>query len=470
MTRILVVDDEQSMRDFLTIFLRKEGYDVRVAEDGQKALLALSAEEVDLVISDVRMSQMDGMRLLREVKGRYPNVEVIVMTAFSSTADAIGAMKDGAYDYITKPFKLDEVAAIIRRALEARRIKTECQDLRQALKGAARIQSIVGTSPAMTRVYELIRKVADTRTTVLITGESGTGKELVARALHFNSRRDAQPFITINCGAIPAELMESEIFGHVKGSFTGAVRDKEGLFVAAGGGTLFLDEVGELPLALQVKLLRALQERRITPIGGTSEIEVDTRVIAATNRDMAAEVRAGRFREDLFYRLNVIQIALPPLRERRDDIPLLVKHFVERACHEAQRPVISVSEAAMLILLAHDYPGNVRELGNLIERAVTLESAEQIRPHSLPRALLERYVAEPVEAAPKAPERLDFSHPQDLDELLAAQERRYLEQALEHAHGNKTEAAKLLGLTLRSMRYRLIKLGLETQAEGEDVS
>jgi len=463
MARILVVDDEQSMRDFLAIFLRKQGLEVECAEDGQEALDLLGKTSFDLVISDVKMSPMDGITLLKKAKPKYPRLEFLVMTAFSSTADAILAMKDGAYDYITKPFKLDEVKKIIDRALEKRR-QSQAREVPLEKPQGMDFSNIIGQSAAMEPLFERITKVAQTKTTILITGESGTGKELVARAIHNNSHRSTKPFVTINCGAIPAELMESEMFGHVKGSFTGAIKDKDGLFTVAAEGTLFLDEISEMPMHLQVKLLRALQERKITPVGSTEEIDVNTRVIAATNRTLSEEITNGRFREDLFYRLNIIQIRTPPLRERKDDIPLLVKHFIKRACKDMDKDPMQISGAALMIMMSYDYPGNVRELSNLIERAVALETTDQIRPDSLPNNILERYVTFPESAEPTK-EIIDFSQPINLDEILAEKELDIITRAIEHTNGNKTEAARLLGMTFRSLRYRLKKLGVESDQE-----
>ena len=465
---ILVVDDERSMRDFLSIFLKKKGYEVTCVGSGEEALQQMENQLPDLVISDIRMPGMDGMSLLREAKKRKFPCEFIVITAFSNTADAIVAMNEGAYDYINKPFKLDEIEITIKRALEKRSIEDENLKLKQELSKRHPHSNIIGKSDAITRIFDLINQVADTKTTILIAGESGTGKELVARAVHETSSRHNEPFVTINCGAIPAELMESELFGHVKGSFTGAIRDKEGLFTAASNGTLFLDEVSELPLPLQVKLLRALQERKVQPVGGTVEIPIDTRVIAATNRDLLEAVNNNRFREDLYYRLNVIQIKLPPLRERKDDIPLLAQHFIERFCKESGRKQLRISEAAMMILQSHRFPGNVRELSNLIERAVALETMEQIRPQSLPSALLEQHINKPQEIGTHSHDaKIDIGKGVNLDEILDSRERELIGKALDYTSGVKKDAARLLGISFRSLRYRLKKLGMEDDSTGE---
>jgi len=378
----------------------------------------------------------------------------------------VRAMEDGAYDYLTKPFQLEDVKATILRALEKRELSRDKRHLRQELKWQADLSSIVGQSAPMAAVFEMIAKAAPTRSTILITGESGTGKELVARAVHGNSPRAREPFITVNCGAIPSELMESELFGYMRGSFTGATRDKPGLFLAASGGSIFLDEVAELPLPLQVKLLRTMQERRILPVGGTREIETDARVIAATNRDLAQEVAAGRFREDLYYRLNVIQIRMPPLRERKEDLPLLVQHLVKRACDDLGREPMRVSLAAMMILQNHDFPGNVRELSNILERAVALEATDQIRPQSLPPALLERGLEAPPQTTPE-PGLPDISQGIDLDALLERREHELIAEALRITGGIKTDAARLLGISFRSLRYRLKKLGID-EDDSED--
>ncbi len=470
MAVILVVDDEQSMRDFLTIFLRKEGHETLTAANGVEAMEHLrNREEIDLIISDVRMSQMDGMQLLEEVKRKHPPVEVIVMTAYSSTTDAIVAMKAGAYDYITKPFKLEEIKGTIQKALENRKRRRDGGGTKDAPGEAPRASNMIGVSKPMREIFRLIHQIANSKATILITGESGTGKELVARAIHSDSKRADRPFVSINCGAIPAELMESELFGHVKGSFTGAVRDKEGLFETASGGTLFLDEIAELPMKLQVKLLRALQERRVLPVGGTQEVEVDVRVISATNRSLKEEVAENRFREDLFYRLNVIPIRIPPLRDRKEDIPLLIEHFLGKFGKEHGRNVMHVSEAAMMILQGYDYPGNVRELINIIERSVALEETGQIRPQSLPVSLLDPYTGEQAtDRARFAEPALNWERGIRLDAILEEKERDLIARALEHTEGVKTEAAKKLGITFRSLRYRLKKLGMDDEKGQEE--
>jgi two-component system response regulator PilR (NtrC family) len=450
--RILVVDDERSMQEFLEIFLRREGFDVATAGDVDAALVAVEADDFDLVITDIQMPGRSGLDLLRELRERAPETVVIVITAFASTDTAIAAMKEGAYDYITKPFKVDEIRLIIEKALEKKLLSRENRRLRTQLRSAQRHKTIIGSSEPIQRIFELIAQVADTKTNVLICGESGTGKELVARDIHLQSERRDAPFVAINCGAIPENLLESELFGHVKGSFTGALQNKEGLFETADGGTLFLDEIGELSAPLQVKILRVIQEKTIRRVGGTNDSRVDVRILSATNRNLAQEVAAGRFREDLYYRLNVIQIWMPPLRERRADIPLLVSHFAEKFSKDLGRSVGVVGDDLIARLMEYDYPGNVRELENIIERAVALSRDGRLTIESLPQGLGSRAAAE----APLLP-----AGGLDLDEVLATYERSLLTRALEQSNGVKKRAAQLLGISFRSFRYRLEKLGLE---------
>jgi len=465
---ILVVDDEQSMRDFLAIYLRRTGHQVTVATNASEALDRLRAAPFDLVVTDLRMpGELDGLGILRAIKGgtvHHADVavdpEVIVMTAYASTATALSAMKQGAYDYLTKPFKLDEIEAVINRALEKRALVAENLTLRDRVAGRARLGHLVGKSRAMQQLFELIGKIHSTRTSVLITGESGTGKELVARALHTEGSRGALPFIAVNCGAIPEALMESELFGHKRGAFTGAIADKRGLFQEADTGTLFLDEIGELSLGLQVKLLRALQERKIKPVGETEEFEVDVRVIAATNRDLEADVAAGSFRADLYYRLNVIEVRIPPLRLRREDIPLLAEHFLRRFSIE-QRRVTQLTPDAMRKLEAFDFPGNVRELENVIERAVALTSGPLIGASDLPDPKSSSKPA--VVAASELP-----TDGIDLDQLLGEFERMWVTRALDQTGGVRKRAATLLGISFRSLRYRLQKLGIDKGGDKEE--
>src|SRR5512133_2383996 len=441
MASVLVVDDERSMREFLEILLRKHGHEVCVAGDVAAALARVADGDLDLVMTDLRLGDGTGLDVLRAVKERAPAVEVIVVTAFATTENAIQAMKLGAYDYVLKPFKVDELKLVVEKALERRALVSENRVLRHRVAPRLGPAEILGRSAAIEEVRALVEKVGPTRTTVLVTGESGTGKEVVARAIHDRGERRDQPFVAINCGAIPEGLIESELFGHEKGSFTGATDTKPGLFEVAGSGTLFLDEVAELPPQLQVKLLRALQERRIRRVGGKADIAVDARIVAATNRDLQEEVAAGRFREDLFYRLNVIQIRMPPLRARRDDIPAFLGHFLARFAVEAGKGELRLSGDAERRLGEYDYPGNVRELANVVERAVTLADGPEIGVADLPPALRAPAAAAASPAATRA-ELPDAG--MDLQAHLDEIERRLLEQALARAGGVKTSAARLL--------------------------
>ena len=455
MARILVVDDELSMREFLQILLAKDGHAVVTAGGVDEALTRFREDEPDLVLTDLRMGRQSGVDLLRAVKAESPRVEVVIMTAFATVENAVEAMQQGAFTYILKPFKVEHLRLEVEKALGHRALLAENRVLRHQV-GARRAsgEGILGNSPAIVEVRKLVEKIAPTRTTVLLTGESGTGKEVVARAIHARGDRADHPFVAINCGAIPEGLIESELFGHVKGSFTGAIGEKAGLFEVAGQGTVFLDEVGELPLPVQVKLLRALQERRARRVGGSADVPFSARVIAATNRDLEAEVRAGRFREDLFYRLNVIQLRLPPLRERREDIPGFLDNFLERTAAELGRaPPPTFSPAALELLVGWRWPGNVRELANVVERVVTLSDGPVIGPETLPPAVRG---AEPAGTASVEIANAGY----DLQAHLDALERRALEKALERTGGNKTEAARLLALTFRSFRYRLAKYGI----------
>lgn len=454
--RILVVDDEESIREFLEIMLRKEGYEITCAEDGQKALDLIKKKSFDLVISDLQMPNMSGLELLKQVKDIYPDMLYMMITAFGTTETAVEAMKLGAYDYLTKPFKIDEVRINIANALRSLNLEVENRTLKKELKAEYSFQNLVGNSESMHRIYEMIRRVSQTPTNVLITGESGTGKEMVAKAIHYNGPLKDQPFVTVNCGAIPESLMESEMFGHKKGSFTGAVADKSGLFEVADGGSLFLDEVGELPLTIQVKLLRAIQERVIRRVGATDDTKVDVRIIAATNRNLEDMVKKGEFRQDLFYRLNVINIKTPSLRERSDDIPLLAGHFLKKYNDRLGKNIGGISADAMELLKRYDYPGNVRELENIIERTVALESGATILPESLP----------PFVNTPSGRKLASSNEIQvtadglDLDRIMGQIEKELLIKAIHTAGGVKKKAAKLLNITFRSMRYRVEKYSL----------
>ncbi|GAB6081219.1 sigma-54 dependent transcriptional regulator [Desulfuromonas carbonis] len=446
------------MREFLGIMLGREGYRVDTAADGVQALAYLQHTPCDLVISDINMPRLGGIELLARIKEKWPETVVIMITAFSSTDEAVEAMKQGAYDYITKPFKNEEIRLIIKNALERRSLRQENQQLKKELGQRYSFAGLIGKSREMQLIYDLIEKVAASRANVLISGESGTGKELVARAIHHQSERRERPFVPINCGAIPENLLESELFGHEKGAFTGATQQKLGLFEVADGGTLFLDEIGELPQMMQVKLLRVLQERELRRVGGTRNIPVDVRLVAASNKDLASEVARGAFREDLFYRINVIPLHLPPLRERRGDIPLLLEHFYRQL---TGRETLRVTEGAMRRLLDYPWPGNIRELENVVERCMVLDQGDELREESLPPQLL-GCVSGGMSAIDQFP-----AEGLDLDAYLGEIEKGLLLKALERSGGVRKQAATLLGITFRSIRYRLAKFELATDDEDE---
>jgi len=460
--RILVVDDEKSMRDLLSITLEKEGYDVLTAAGGQPAIEALHRESVDAVITDLRMPKVDGLQVLRAAKEISPDTAVIVITAVASTETAVEAMKLGAYDYITKPFKLDEVNLIVRNALERKRLRDENLYLRRQLETQHRFENIIGKSDVIAEVFDTIRKIADSPSTAMITGESGTGKELVARAIHFNSFRRDKPFVPVNCGAIPEGLMESELFGHVRGAFTGAVANKMGLFSAAEGGTLFLDEITEIPALLQVKLLRAIQLREIRRVGDIKDVKTDVRLIAASNRDLEEAVQAGILREDLFYRLNVIPIQLPPLRERREDIPLLVAHFLQKFSKELGKDVRGVTPETMAVLERYRWPGNIRELENVLERAVVLGAGDVLDVDALPESVRRERPFKGFDSVDLPEDGLD------LEATLDTIESRYLQRALDRTGGVQTKAAQLLKMTFRQFRYKLQKHHMVRGESGTD--
>jgi len=450
--RILVVDDELSMRQYLEVLLRRRGYDVVTAGSLSDARARLSEQPADLVVSDMRLGNDSGMQVLREVREHSLGTEVILITAFGTPAAAVEAMRAGAYDYICKPFDNEEMTLLVQNALEKRELREENRALRESFAGNL---LMVGNSAAMENVRALVRKVANSKSTVLITGESGTGKELVARAIHFAGPRAGKPFLPVNCAALAEGVLESELFGHVKGAFTGALTDRTGLLVAAGEGTVFLDEIGELVPGTQVKLLRVLQERTVKPVGSAAEVPFDARVVVATNRRLEADVKAGRFREDLFYRLNVITIELPPLRARPGDIPELAESFLARMREELERPSLCFAPETLHLLETYPFPGNVRQLQNIVERAATLAEASQLGPDTLPAALR----GEAVPPTPDGP-ALELAEAFSLERYLDEAERRYLLEALRRAEGVKTRAASLLGLTFRSFRYRLAKHGL----------
>jgi DNA-binding NtrC family response regulator len=445
--KILVVDDEQSMAQFLGIVLRKEGYQVTTSSNGKDALEKVRGESFDAVITDIRMPGMDGIQLLEGIKKIDPTLPVVIMTAYASQQSAIDAVNLGAFQYLIKNAKNDEIRLVVRNAIEMRRVRSENQYLKRELKKGHEEKIIIGSSEEMVRVFKMVEKVADSEATIMIQGESGTGKELIAREIHYSSRRSSGPFVSINCGAIPRDLLESNLFGHVKGSFTGAVRDSAGLFQVAEGGTFFLDEVGETPSATQVKLLRALQEREIIPVGGTQTIKIDCRLVAATNADLEQEVAEGRFRADLFYRLNVIPIKLPPLRQRRDDIPLLVDHFLRR--YAQSNPTKSVNPEAMELLIKYDWPGNVRELENVMERALILDEGGIIGPEDLPDKIR-------FGAAHRGSLIID-SPTLTLEEL----EKEYILKVLSYTRWQKKKASDLLGINASTLYRKLIAYGVE---------
>jgi two-component system response regulator PilR (NtrC family) len=462
MANLLIVDDELGMRQFLTHLFQRDGHSVRVAESGLRALDALRQEPADLIISDIKMPDMNGIELLRAARELLPEVEVIMMTAFASVDTAREAFLLGAYDFVQKPFDNDLLKETVTRALgkvsllkEKQALLVENRVLIQDQRKRGRLNNIIGHCEGMQALFQMIETVAQVQSTVLVTGESGTGKELVARAIHDLSPRAEKPFVSINCGAFTETLLESELFGYVKGSFTGANTNRKGLFEAAERGTIFLDEIGEMSAAMQVKLLRVLQERKLRPVGATEETVVDTRVIAATNRDLASMVKEGTFREDLFYRISVIPIELPPLRDRVEDIPELAQHFVQKFCAQANR-TLSLSEKALQLLENYSWPGNVRELEHTIERAVALESTDSIQPERLPEKI-SNYDSQRIAAA--------FDFPDDgvnLTAHLDQLERTYLLEALRRTSGNQTNAAELLKLSVRSLRHLLDKHGIRS--------
>ena len=464
--RILIIDDEESMRHMLSIILKKEGYEVVSAESGQQALKVLGKDDFNFILCDIRMPDMDGLEFLRRLKTQdarheikdlslepsafSPQPVVIMMSAYGTIDTAIECMRLGAYDYISKPFKADEIIITLKKAEERERLKSENIRLKKAFQEDFDFRNIIASSPQMLDIFNLIEKVAGYNTTVLITGESGTGKELIAKAIHYNGSRKDKPFIAINCGAIPETLLESELFGHVKGAFTDAVRSKSGLFEEADGGTIFLDEIGELPKELQVKLLRVLQEGELRKVGDSKSRKIDVRVIAATARDLSGEIKKGNFRDDLFYRLNVVPITIPPLRERQGDIPLLVNHFTVIYAKKFSRPIKGADDEAMKYLISYPWPGNVRELENAIERAVILEDGDMIKSENLP------FIKEPSAISHQPSANTGFS----IKKAEEAIEKELITKALEMTHGNKTKAAELLEISHRALLYKIKGYGL----------
>lgn len=452
MAKILVVDDDQGMREFMEIMLSKEGYDVTSAEGPAKAINLCRKKAFDLVITDLRMPKIDGIEFLKTVKDERPETIVILITAYASGETAINAMKEGAYDYVEKGGSIEELKKIVHCALLKKGLVDEKNE-NNAVTEEALFCGMIGSAREMQKIYVTIKKVADTPANILILGESGTGKELVARAIHDNSSRAKMPIVVINCGGIPENLLESEFFGYMKGSFTGAYADKQGLFEIARGGTIFLDEIGELPPLLQVKLLRVVQEKTFRRIGGTEDIKVDVRIISATNQNLEEKVKKGDFREDLYFRLNVIPIRVPPLRERKEDIPLLTKHFIDKYAREFNKEIRTMSSYAMELLMEYAFPGNIRELENIIERSVAMESSNIILPENL---LLSASTAGMTNLHIEIPDKGI-----NLNEELEKIEKKFIEKALQKAKGSKTRAGELLQVTFDSLRYRIEKLGIE---------
>jgi len=447
--RIMVIDDEESMCKFMQIMLKKEGYDVSSAQSGKEALGELRSSHYDLVIADLMMPEMNGLELLSKVRSIDPELNFIVMTAYASVDTAIEALKKGAFDYIAKPFKVDELKITIKKSLEQKRIAKENLDLKRQLKKEFSLDSFIGDTPEIIEMKKLVEKVALTDSTVLIQGESGTGKELVAKAIHHHSRRADKPFVTINCAALPETLLESELFGHTKGAFTGAIKEKEGLFFVADGGTFFLDEVGVISQAIQVKLLRVLEEKEITPVGSTKPIQVDVRLIAATNADLEQEVKLGNFRADLFYRLNVIPIHIPALRERKDDIKLLTFYFIKKYCEKLQIKEKSISDEAMNKLLSYSWPGNARELENTMERATLLAKDDEINIKDLPENILSGEAVKLIEETrPETP-------------TLETIEKSYIFWVLQRTDWQKSKAAQILGIDSSTLYRKIEKYGLK---------
>ena len=456
---ILVIDDEVSMLELLDIILKKEGYNVTSAESGQRAFELLEKQTFDLLLCDIKLGDFNGIEVLRKAKEKNPETVVIMISAYSTTENAVEAMNEGAYDYVPKPFDNEELKHTIKNALDMKTIDQE-KKARSIDRGKTiHFGKIVGNSPRMLHIYDMIRQVSNTKTNVLITGESGTGKELIAKAIHEQSDRKNEPFVVINCGSIPETLMESEFFGHKKGSFTGATNDKKGLFEVADKGTVFLDEIGELTTSFQVKLLRAVQEKVFKHVGGTRDISVDIRFISATNKELKKEIIAERFREDLFYRLNVIEIKIPPLRERMGDLKPLAQFFLDKYSKEMGKDVSKISSYAIELLKKYDFPGNIRELENLLERSVALSSTNILLPDSLELSIYKKRWIEGVQN--RRYDLDEVAHGVALDTILVEIERAYLEKALKIANGNMHKAAELLGISFRSIRYRLDKLNIE---------
>jgi len=453
---ILIVDDETDLAVSCQRLFNSKGYQSGVASNGRDALEYLQTEEPHLVLTDLKMPGMDGMELLQQVKARHPEIQVVIMTAYSTIEDAVAAMRLGAADFIPKPFTADHLAIVVEKVLAARTLREENRTLKEQLSRRYSFENIIGKSQSMVQIFELIKKISDTNVNVLVCGSSGTGKELIARSIHANSSRASRAFVPINCGALPEHLVESEVFGYERGAFTGAAHAKPGLLETADGGTFFLDEISELPMPLQVKFLRVLQDGKFRRLGSNQEREVDLRLICATNQPLEEKVEANQFREDLYYRINTFTIAIPPLRDRRDDIPLLANHFLQHYARLHQKPVNAISPAAMELLLKGEWKGNIRELEHVLERAVILASGEAVQPEDLPPQI------RPAENNFQAPQTFLLSLPfkEAKDQLIEDFERRYIEDVLQKYHGNVSRAAEHSGIDRRSLHRLLAKYGL----------
>lgn len=452
--KILVVDDEKAIRDSISFVLKDEGFNTDTASDGEEALEKIKADDFDIIISDIKMPKWDGIQLLDKTNQYSPESFFIIMTAYASIDSAINALRKGAVDYFIKPIEFDDLIIRIKRLLNYKKAVLENKALRQRISAPVGFENIIGKSEPMQKVFELIKQVAPTTSNVLIYGKSGTGKELVAKAIHYNSQRKNKIFLPINCGAISENLIESELFGHKKGAFTGATENKDGLFKVADGGTLFLDEIGDLPLNLQVKLLRAIEDKQFLPVGGTIPVKTDVRIIAATNQDLYEKTKTGEFREDLFYRLNVVEIRLPSLNERKDDIPLLVNHFIEKYCNQMGKHLLRMDNEAMKILMAHNWRGGVRELENIIERAVIFAQGDFITPKDLAD-----YINN---------EKTETSYPEQLKEAVKIFEREHIHTVVKKYDYDKEKAAKVLGIGLSSLYRKMEELNIPTKPLDED--
>ena len=451
--KVLVVDDEKAIRDSLKMILEDEGYTAETAADGEEALQKVKELNFDIIISDIKMPKLDGMQLLDQVSKLSPDTFFIIMTAFASVNTAIDALRKGAFDYLIKPVEFDDLLIRIKRLISYKKLSTENKFLRQRISSEEKFESLVGKSEPMLKVFHLIKQVAPTNSNVLISGKSGTGKELAAKAIHYNSRRKDNVFLPINCGAISENLIESELFGHKKGAFTGASEEKQGLFKVADGGTLFLDEIGDLPLNMQVKLLRAIEDREFLQVGGTKSISTDVRIIAATNQNLYEKTKVGEFREDLFYRLNVVEIKLPTLNERKDDIPLLVNHFIEKYCNEMGKKILGVDNETMKKLISYDWRGGVRELENIIERAVIFAGGEKVTVEDL---------SDYVRGSSGS-----HGYPDGLKDALKKFEREHIVKTIKKFDYSKDEAAKALSIGLSSLYRKMEELNIPTKSQKE---